>query len=110
MSEPGWEWPAEEIKRFGYRVVDLIAAHLTSLRGQPVLQPFPSDLAARCLDGSPLPEAGPMNSPPAVAGIFAEALAAAMNPSCAGGLAGRWRGARCAEPGHRRASPGRRRT
>lgn len=107
------QWSAEEIRRVGYRVVDLIADHLTSLPARPVFQPFPPDLAARYLDGAPLPEAGQsldeiletfareiepfpfgnghprffgwVNSPPAVAGIFADALAAAMNPSCAGG-------------------------
>jgi aromatic-L-amino-acid/L-tryptophan decarboxylase len=103
----------DEIKRIGYRVVDLIAHHLTSLPDRPVFQPFPPDLAAQYLDGSPLPESGQtldeiletfaaeiepypfgnghprfygwVNSPPAVAGVFADALAAAMNPSCAGG-------------------------
>jgi glutamate/tyrosine decarboxylase-like PLP-dependent enzyme len=108
-----WVWPEEEIKRIGYRVVDLIAHHLASLPERPVFQPFDPDLAARYLDGSPLPESGQspddvlaafaseiepypfgnghprfhgwVNSPPAVMGIFAEALAAAMNPSCAGG-------------------------
>jgi len=108
-----WEWPAGEIKRIGYRVIDLIAEHLTSLPRRPVFQPFPQDLAARYLDGSALPESGQstdeilaafsseiepfpfgnghprfygwVNSPPAVISILAEALAAAMNPSCAGG-------------------------
>jgi aromatic-L-amino-acid/L-tryptophan decarboxylase len=108
-----WEWPAEEIKRVGYRVVDLIAHHLTTLPGRPVFQAFDPALAARYLDGSAPPESGQnvddilatfageiepypfgnghprfhgwVNSPPAVIGIFAEALAAAMNPSCAGG-------------------------
>lgn len=107
-----WEWPAHEIKRVGYHVVDLIAEHLTGLPRKPVFQPFPQELAA-CLLGSPPPEAGAspdeiladfvqeiepfpfgnghprfygwVNSPPTVMGIFAEALAAAMNPSCAGG-------------------------
>ena len=108
-----WEWPAEEIKRVGYQVIDLIAEHLTSLPQKPVFQPFPGDLASRYLDGSPLAEEGQspdevladfsaeiepypfgnghprfhgwVNSPPALMGILAESLAAAMNPSCAGG-------------------------
>lgn len=107
-----WEWSADEIKRVGYRAVDLIAEHLTTLRGKPVFRPFPRDLATRFLE-STLPENGEpadgildafekeiapypfgnghprfygwVNSPPVVIGIFAEALAAAMNPSCAGG-------------------------
>jgi len=106
------EWTADEIKVFGYRVVDIIARHLTELPDRPVFQPVPGDLRERFLD-SPLPEEGLpasdvlaeferdiepypfgnghprffgwVNSPPAVVGIFAEALAAAMNPSCAGG-------------------------
>lgn len=53
-----WEWPAEEIKRIGYRVIDLIAEHLTTLPRRPVFQPFPEDLAARYLAGTPLPESG----------------------------------------------------
>jgi aromatic-L-amino-acid decarboxylase len=108
-----WEWPADEIKRVGYRVVDMIAEHLTTLPQGPVFQAFPPELAARYLDGSALSEAaqspdeilatfateiepfpfgnghprfyGWVNSPPAVISVLAEALAAAMNPSCAGG-------------------------
>lgn len=102
----------ETIKRIGYRVVDLIADHLTDLPQQPVFRPFPPALASKYLNSVP-PESGReaddilttfareiepypfgnghprfygwVNSPPVVLGIFAEALAAAMNPSCAGG-------------------------
>jgi aromatic-L-amino-acid/L-tryptophan decarboxylase len=109
---PRWEWTADEIKRVGYRVVDMIAAHLTTLPEKPVFGPFPPELASKYLGSKP-PESGQevddilaafaeeiepfpfgnghprfygwVNSPPAVLGIFAEALAAAMNPSCAGG-------------------------
>lgn len=38
--DPKWEWSREEIKRVGYRVVDLIADHLTSLPARPVFGPF----------------------------------------------------------------------
>jgi aromatic-L-amino-acid/L-tryptophan decarboxylase len=107
-----WEWSADEIKRVGYRVVDTIAEHLATLPEMPVFRPFPPDLVSTYL-GSKAPESGQeadeildafirdiepypfgnghprffgwVNSPPAVLGIFAEALAAAMNPSCAGG-------------------------
>src|SRR5258708_5069496 len=106
-------WTAEEIRRVGYRVVDLIAEHLSKLPEEPVFQPFPRELAGRYLDASAPPELGAtadeildqfaaeiepypfgnghprfygwVNSPPAVMGVFADALAAAMNPSCAGG-------------------------
>jgi aromatic-L-amino-acid/L-tryptophan decarboxylase len=107
-----WEWTSDEIKRIGYRVVDLIAEHLTTLPDQPVFRPFPKELAETYLNSSvpasgqsadeildefsrqilPFPFGnghprfyGWVNSPPAPISIFAEALAAAMNPSCAGG-------------------------
>ena len=109
---PRWEWSADEIRRIGYRVVDMIAEHLVTLPENAVFRPFPPELAVKYLDSKP-PESGEeaddvlaafareiepypfgnghprfygwVNSPPAVLGIFAESLAAAMNPSCAGG-------------------------
>jgi aromatic-L-amino-acid/L-tryptophan decarboxylase len=105
-------WSADEIRRVGYLVVDLIAKHLTELEAEPAFRPVPRELAERALT-SPAPVEGVspddilrefsdtiepypfgnghprfwgwVNSPPAVMGIFADALAAAMNPSCAGG-------------------------
>jgi len=109
-SDPNWT--ADEIRRVGRLVVDLIADHLTSLPDEPAFRPFPSDLAQQMMatpapaDGispdeilrifkdtiEPYPFGnghprfwGWINSPPAVMGIFADALAAALNPSCAGG-------------------------
>ncbi len=107
-----WEWSEEEIRRVGYKVVDLIAKHLSSLPGRPVFQPFPQELQPKYLDGS-IPESGQtpdavldqfaeevepypfgnghprffgwVNPPPTVMGIFGDALAATMNPSNAGG-------------------------
>ena len=109
---PRWEWSSDEIRRIGHRVVDMIAEHLTTLPEKPVFRPFPPELVAKYLDSN-VPESsqeaddilatfareiepyafgnghprfyGWVNSPPVVLGIFAEALAAAMNPSCAGG-------------------------
>ncbi len=109
---PRWEWPADEIRRVGYRVVDMIAEHLSALPAEPVFRPVPAELAAQWLGSEP-PESGAevddvldafardiepfpfgnghprfygwVNSPPVVLSVFAEALAAAMNPSCAGG-------------------------
>ena len=46
---PRWEWSAEEIRRVGYRVVDMIAQHLTTLPEKPVFRPFPAGLAAKYL-------------------------------------------------------------
>ena len=106
------EWTREEIQRIGYRVVDLIADHLSTLPSEPVFRPVPPALARHFLSTpapvSPVPADevlrvfeetiepypfgnghprfwGWVNSPPAVMGVFADALAAAMNPSCAGG-------------------------
>jgi glutamate/tyrosine decarboxylase-like PLP-dependent enzyme len=107
-----WDWSDEEIKRVGYRVVDMIADYLTSLPDQPVFRPCPPELIGDFSE-RPLPQAGQdvdslldefaskvarypygnghprffgwVVSPPAVIGVFAEALAAAMNPSCSGG-------------------------
>jgi aromatic-L-amino-acid/L-tryptophan decarboxylase len=105
-------WTDAEIRRIGYQVVDLIAEHLTRLPDDPVFRPVPPDLQDQ-FHSTPPPLAGAtaddilhefqrtiepfpfgnghprfwawVNSPPAVMGIFADALAAAMNPSCAGG-------------------------
>ena len=106
------EWTDAEIRRVGYLVVDLIAKHLTGIRDKPVFSPVPREAAERFLS-TPAPRPGEsaddilnefidavepypfgnghprfwgwVNSPPSVMGIFADALAAAMNPSCAGG-------------------------
>lgn len=97
-----------ETRRVGYLAVDLIAKHLSELDHEPVFTPVPRELAegARATS-APLTGAsaddilrefsetvepdpfgnghprcrGGVNSPPAVIGVFAEALAAAMNPS-----------------------------
>jgi aromatic-L-amino-acid decarboxylase len=106
------DWTREEIQRIGYQVVDLIAEHLTRLPNEPVFRPVPPELQAQ-FQSTPAPIAGTspgdilrefsdtiapfpfgnghprfwawVNSPPSVMGIFGDALAAAMNPSCAGG-------------------------
>jgi aromatic-L-amino-acid decarboxylase len=105
-------WSPDEIRALGHQVVEIIVRHLTELPGRPVFRPVPLDVQQHFLEGS-LPEDGLpaadvlaefeervepypfgnghpgffgwVNSPPAVIGVFAEALAAAMNPSCAGG-------------------------
>ena len=105
-------WTREEIQRIGHLVVDLIAEHLSGISNQPVFHPMPADLAGQFLS-TPAPSQaatpdeilrdfrdsvepypfgnghprfwGWVNSPPALMGVFADALAAAMNPSCAGG-------------------------
>ena len=105
-------WTSDEIRRVGTLVVDLIAEHLSGLDHEPAFAPVPRDAAERAL-AAPAPAAGAspdeilrefsetiepfpfgnghprfwgwVNSPPAMMGVFADALAAAMNPSCAGG-------------------------
>jgi aromatic-L-amino-acid decarboxylase len=107
-----WAWSPDAIRHVGHLVVELITQHLTSLPERPVFTPFPPALAERFLSAD-IPHAGQhpeeilaefardvepypfgnghprfygwVNSPPSVMGIFAEALAAAMNPSVAGG-------------------------
>jgi aromatic-L-amino-acid/L-tryptophan decarboxylase len=105
-------WTGDEIRRVGYRVVDLIAKHLTAIDDEPAFAPVPREVAERTLSAPSPADAqsaddilrefsetiepypfgnghprfwGWINSPPAVMGVFADALAAAMNPSCAGG-------------------------
>jgi aromatic-L-amino-acid decarboxylase len=105
-------WSDAEIRRVGHLVIDLIADHLSGLNDEPVFQPVPPDVIERFLtapaplDGVSADEVlrefrqtiepypfgnghprfwGWVNSPPEVMGVFADALAAAMNPSCAGG-------------------------
>lgn len=106
------EWTADEIRRVGRLVVDLIADHLARLPGEPAFRPVPPEFAqAMVSTPAPLDPVSPddllrafservepypfgnghprffgwVNSPPAVMGVFADALAAAVNPSCAGG-------------------------
>jgi len=107
-----WEWDPAQVERFGAEVARVIAAYLTGLPGRPVHQGVPWTLRNTWsledppLDGNPAAAVldrfaaeiapypfgnghrrfyGWVNSPPAVVGVFAEALAAAMNPSVAGG-------------------------
>jgi aromatic-L-amino-acid/L-tryptophan decarboxylase len=105
-------WPAEEIRRVSHQVAGLVADYLISLPDGPAYQPPPRALveAMRRADwpaqGQPVDAllaefaahvapypfgnghprfAAWINSPPHPLGVLAEALAAAMNPSVAGG-------------------------
>jgi aromatic-L-amino-acid/L-tryptophan decarboxylase len=99
-------------RRFGHAAVDLVADHLAGIRDRPVFTPMTPAERATLLDQA-LPDDGlapetllmavtrdvfahPMgnghprffgwiNSPPTPVGIVAELLAAALDPSCAGG-------------------------
>jgi glutamate/tyrosine decarboxylase-like PLP-dependent enzyme len=105
-------FPADDFRAAAHQAVNLVADHLATIREQPVYQPVPPAHRERLLS-MPLPEIGqdignliatfdedilpwPMgnghprffgwaNSPPDPAGVIAEVLAAAFNPSCAGG-------------------------
>jgi glutamate/tyrosine decarboxylase-like PLP-dependent enzyme len=108
----GKGWSDAEVRRVGAKVVDLIARYLEQLGDGPVWKPVPRELV-EAWQHAPLPTAcqssddildafardiapypfgnghprffGWVNSPPTEIGIFADALAAAMNPSVAGG-------------------------
>jgi len=102
----------EDLRRLGYRAVDLVVDHLAGIRARPVFQAMSPDERQALLeqplpiDGAPPDEIldqiasqvmsrpmgnghprffGYINSPPAPIGVLAELLAAALNPSCAGG-------------------------
>jgi aromatic-L-amino-acid decarboxylase len=102
----------EQFRALGYQAVDMIVERLTAQPALPVRQPVPAEIREQLIH-SPLPEEGieptallnllaemvlpyPMgngsarffawvNSPPAPMGIIAEMMAAALNPSVAGG-------------------------
>ncbi|HET7228951.1 MAG TPA: aminotransferase class V-fold PLP-dependent enzyme [Longimicrobium sp.] len=111
-ADVGAGWTADDVRRMGHRVAEMVAAYLAALPDGPVFQPLPRD-AVQAMRDTPAPrDAAPVdalldefertiaaypfgnghphwygwvNSPPAPVAIFAEALAAAMNPSVAGG-------------------------
>jgi aromatic-L-amino-acid/L-tryptophan decarboxylase len=108
----GWAWSQDEIERVGARVGRMVAGYLSGLAERPVHRGVPGPVRAAWSAEVP-PVAGEsvdelldrfeaeiapypfgnghpgfyawVNSPPSVIGVFAEALAAAMNPSVAGG-------------------------
>lgn len=112
LSAPRWSWDAAEVRELGYRVADVVAEYLSTLADRPVFSPVPAEWM-RALAAEPMPDEGEslsglldefvervapypfgnghprffawVNSPPHMLGVFAEALAAAMNPSVAGG-------------------------
>ena len=102
----------EHFRRLGHDLVDLVTDYLAGLRGRPVFRPMQPTARGTLMQealgeagASPeaiverfraavLPHAmgnghprffGWVNSPPAPIGVLADFLAAAMNPSCAGG-------------------------
>ena len=105
-------WDQDELRRQGAAAADLVAAHLAGLPSRPVFVAMPPGVVEE-LRHSPAPVVGQpfeqllerfatlvepypfgnghprffgwVNSPPAPAGVLAAGLAAAMNPSVAGG-------------------------
>jgi aromatic-L-amino-acid decarboxylase len=112
LPQATWQWAEDEISALGQAAADLIAGHLAGLPARPVFQPFPATLAAD-LRSEPVPAHGSdaasilaeiagtvlaypfgnghprfwgwVNSPPHPVGVVAAGLAAALNPSVAGG-------------------------
>ena len=104
---------AEEVRRLGHQAVELIAAYLAGVEAGPVSDPSDPDALEAAFSG-PLPEApalaagvldrirrdvvphsmnvthpryfGLMNPAPTVMGIFADAVASALNQNCAAWL------------------------
>lgn len=58
MARAQCDWSGDEIRRVGYRAVDLIADYLTGLPGRPLFRPYPPDLIQECSDAVP-PQTGP---------------------------------------------------
>ena len=112
VPQPPAFWDAAQIRQVSHQVADLVADYLTALAGGPAYQPPPRGLveAMRAAEwaeqgqpaGSVLAEfaahvapypfgnghpgfAAWVNSPPHPLGVLAGALAAAMDPSVAGG-------------------------
>jgi aromatic-L-amino-acid decarboxylase len=112
MTASGWDWSADDVRCVGHRTVEIIADYLSGLPQRQVFQPYPVDLAgALATEAGPtvgasadavlddfLRQVAPypfgnghprflawVNSPPHPLGVVAEALAATMNPSVAGG-------------------------
>jgi aromatic-L-amino-acid/L-tryptophan decarboxylase len=109
---PGWDWPRGELEALLARAAGLAAAYLAELPDEPAFRPFPADLREELAtaeaphDGLPLDELlaeverlvlpypfgqghprfhAYVNPPPSPVAVAAEAIAAAMNSSCAGG-------------------------
>jgi glutamate/tyrosine decarboxylase-like PLP-dependent enzyme len=113
VTAPGaWGWDEPTLRAHGERALGLALGHLAGIRERPVFAPVPPETARRARE-EPWPDAGRgpdelldevaeavlphpfgnghprfhgwVNPPPDRAGVLAALLAAAMNPSCAGG-------------------------
>jgi len=112
VEQPAYALDAAEFARLGTRAVAMATEHLGGIRGGTVFTPMPPEARQALLD-APFPDEstapdvildafrdtilpypmgnghprffGWVNAPPAPMGVIAELLAAAVNPSCAGG-------------------------
>jgi len=113
FDQTPWVWDEARVREVGYRAVDLIAAHVAGIRETPVFQPVPLEIVDRFLGPDTAPSSGEdadailddiadhvliypfgnghprfyawVNPPSTPIGIFGDAIAAAVNPSVAGG-------------------------
>jgi glutamate/tyrosine decarboxylase-like PLP-dependent enzyme/DNA-binding XRE family transcriptional regulator len=112
QGDQPFDWTVEELRAVGQQVVEIAAQHLGGMRERPVFAPVPGPVVDAFATEA-LPETGAsvervleefaariepwpfgnghprfygwVNPPPHPLGVFAELLAAAMNPSVAGG-------------------------
>lgn len=113
FDQTPWVWEASRLREAGYRAIDLIAGHVAGIRETPVFQPVPLEIVERFLGPETAPAIGEevdailddiaervlaypfgnghprfyawVNPPSTPIGILGDAIAAAINPSVAGG-------------------------
>ncbi|MGN6033621.1 MAG: pyridoxal phosphate-dependent decarboxylase family protein, partial [Thermomicrobiales bacterium] len=113
FDQTPWVWNEARLREAGYRAIDLIASHVAGIRETPVFRPVPPAIVDAFLGQEPAPERGEdvttilndiaarvmpypfgnghprfyawVNPPSTPVGILGDAIAAAINPSVAGG-------------------------
>ncbi|MGB3329808.1 MAG: pyridoxal-dependent decarboxylase [Thermomicrobiales bacterium] len=113
FDQTPWVWEEARLREVGARAIDLIATHVAGIRETPVFQPVPLEIVEQFLGPAGAPTTGEpvetifddiaqrvmtypfgnghprfyawVNPPSTPIGIFGDAIAAAINPSVAGG-------------------------
>ncbi|MGN6483451.1 MAG: pyridoxal phosphate-dependent decarboxylase family protein, partial [Thermomicrobiales bacterium] len=113
FDQTPWVWDEARLREAGYRAIDLIASHVAGIRETPVFRLVPPGFVDAFLGPEPAPERGEdvttilndiaarvmpypfgnghprfyawVNPPSTPVGILGDAIAAAINPSVAGG-------------------------